>query len=112
MTTNLARYERIAPLYDLLDLPFERNRYRALRPLLFRDLGGRLLDAGIGTGRNCPYYPLGAVVSGIDTSPAMLARGASTVPGARGGRASLPDGRNRASVSKGPSMLRSRAFCF
>jgi len=74
MTTNLARYERIAPLYDLLDLPFERNRYRALRPLLFRDLGGRLLDAGIGTGRNCPYYPPGAEVSGIDTSPAMLAR--------------------------------------
>jgi ubiquinone/menaquinone biosynthesis C-methylase UbiE len=74
MTTNLSRYERIAPLYDLLDLPFERNRYRALRPLLFRDLGGRLLDAGIGTGRNCPYYPPGADVSGIDTSPAMLAR--------------------------------------
>lgn len=26
MTTNLARYERIAPFYDLLDLPFKRNR--------------------------------------------------------------------------------------
>jgi ubiquinone/menaquinone biosynthesis C-methylase UbiE len=74
VTTNLARYERIASLYDLLDLPFERSRYRALRPLLFRDLGGRLLDAGIGTGRNCPYYPPGAEVSGIDTSSAMLAR--------------------------------------
>ena len=74
MTTNFARYERIAPLYDLLDLPFERKRYRALRPLLFRDLGGRLLDAGIGTGRNCAFYPPGADVSGIDTSPAMLAR--------------------------------------
>jgi ubiquinone/menaquinone biosynthesis C-methylase UbiE len=80
MTTNLARYERIAPLYDLLDLPFERNRYRALRPLLFRGLGGRLLDAGIGTGRNCPYYPPGAEVSGIDTSPAMLARACHRCP--------------------------------
>ena len=55
MTTNLARYERIAPLYDLLDLPFERRRYSAIRPLLFQNLGGRLLDAGIGTGRNCAY---------------------------------------------------------
>ena len=70
MTTNFARYERIAPLYDLLDLPFERKRYRALRPLLFRDLGGRLLDAGIGTGRNCAFYPPGADVSGIQPSNA------------------------------------------
>jgi hypothetical protein len=27
MTPNLARYERIAPFYDVLDLPFERRRY-------------------------------------------------------------------------------------
>jgi ubiquinone/menaquinone biosynthesis C-methylase UbiE len=70
----LARYERIAPFYDLLDLPFERKRYQALRPLIFQNLGGRLLDAGIGTGRNCAFYPPDAIVSGIDTSPAMLAR--------------------------------------
>ena len=36
--SNLDRYQRIAPFYDLLDLPFERRRYRALRPLLFRGL--------------------------------------------------------------------------
>jgi len=71
-THNLARYERIDPFYDLLDLPFERKRYQALRPLMFQNLGGRLLDAGIGTGRNCAFYPPDAVVSGIDTSPAML----------------------------------------
>jgi ubiquinone/menaquinone biosynthesis C-methylase UbiE len=74
LTSNLARYQRIAPFYDLLDLAFERRRYRALRPLLFQDLGGRLLDAGIGTGRNCAYYPPGAIVSGVDASPAMLQR--------------------------------------
>src|SRR6266700_1905782 len=73
-TPNLARYERIAPFYDLLDLPFERRRYRALRPLLFGGLAGQLSDAGIGTGRNCEFYPPDATVSGIDTSPAMLAR--------------------------------------
>jgi len=86
-TPNLARYERIAPLYDLLDLPFERRRYRALRPLLFRGLAGRLLDAGIGTGRNCEFYPPDAIVSGIDTSPAMLARAHDRCPTlAAGGR--------------------------
>src|SRR5437763_14768935 len=81
---NLLRYEWIAPFYDLLDLPFERRRYRALRPLLFQGLGGRLLDAGIGTGRNCAYYPPGAAVSGIDTSPAMLERARLRCPNAEG----------------------------
>lgn len=74
MSDNIARYERIAPFYDLLDLPFERKRYRTLRPLMFQNLDGRLLDAGIGTGRNCAFYPSAAIVSGIDSSPAMLAR--------------------------------------
>ena len=72
-TTNFRRYERIARFYDLLDLPFERSRYRALRPLMFQNLDGRLLDAGVGTGRNCAFYPPDAIVYGIDTSPAMLA---------------------------------------
>jgi ubiquinone/menaquinone biosynthesis C-methylase UbiE len=72
--SSLARYERIAPFYDLLDLPFERSRYQALRPLMFQNLGGHLLDAGVGTGRNCAFYPPGAIVSAIDSSPAMLAR--------------------------------------
>lgn len=87
MTSNLARYQRIAPVYDLLDLPFERRRYRALRPLLFRGLEGSLLDAGIGTGRNCEFYPPGTTVSGIDISPAMLARARERCPTlAAGGR--------------------------
>lgn len=73
-TSNRARYERIAPFYDLLDRPFERRRYRALRPLLFEGMSGRVLDAGVGTGRNFPFYPAGARVVGIDSSPAMLAR--------------------------------------
>jgi ubiquinone/menaquinone biosynthesis C-methylase UbiE len=87
MTSNVARYQRIAPFYDLLDLPFEQRRYRALRPLMFQNLGGQLLDAGIGTGRNCAFYPPDAVVSGIDTSPAMLERAHRRCPTvAAGGR--------------------------
>jgi ubiquinone/menaquinone biosynthesis C-methylase UbiE len=74
MTTNAARYRRIAPVYDLLDLPFEYGRYRALRPLLFDGLAGRILDAGVGTGRNMPFYPAAASVVGLDSSAAMLAR--------------------------------------
>jgi ubiquinone/menaquinone biosynthesis C-methylase UbiE len=71
--SNLDRYQRIAPFYDLLDLPFEYGRYRRIRPMLFEGLSGQILDAGVGTGRNIPFYPPGAHVVGIDLSPAMLA---------------------------------------
>jgi len=72
--SNLDRYQRIAWAYDLLDLPFEYGRYRKIRPQIFRGLSGRILDAGVGTGRNFPFYPLGSEVVGIDLSPGMLAR--------------------------------------
>jgi ubiquinone/menaquinone biosynthesis C-methylase UbiE len=75
-TSNFARYERIARFYDVLDLPFEYGRYRKIRPQLFAGLSGRILDAGVGTGRNFPFYPAGAKILGIDLSPAMLARAA------------------------------------
>ena len=80
MESTLARYQRIALFYDFLDAPFERKRYSNLRPLIFQSLDGRLLDAGIGTGRNCAYYPPGAEVSGIDISPAMLERARDRCP--------------------------------
>lgn len=72
--TKQRTYDRIARVYDLLDLPFERRRYRPIRPGLFQGLGGEILDAGVGTGRNVPFYPAGARVVGIDISPRMLAR--------------------------------------
>ncbi len=72
--TRTHTYDRVARLYDLLDLPFEALRYRPIRPALFEGLAGAILDAGIGTGHNMPFYPPGARVTGIDISPAMLRR--------------------------------------
>ena len=71
-----AKYERIAPFYDFLDGSFERRRYRAVRPLIFAEVigAGRLLDCGVGTGRNIPYYPPEARVTGIDLCAGMLNR--------------------------------------
>ena len=54
--------------------------YGSLYPFVFR-------DAGIGTGRNCEFYPPEAEVSGIDTSTAMLERAREHCPTlAEGGR--------------------------
>jgi ubiquinone/menaquinone biosynthesis C-methylase UbiE len=70
-------YRSIARFYDLLDFPFERGRYAPIRPVVFAGLAGRVLDAGVGTGRNMAFYPAAAQVTGIDLSPAMLSRAAA-----------------------------------
>ena len=74
-TSNVReRYERISSWYDVLDGAFEHFRYRRLRPLLFDGLSGNILDAGVGTGRNMPFYPAGSDVTGVDLSRSMLRR--------------------------------------
>lgn len=78
-------YERIAGFYDLIDLPFEYGRYRRIRPLLFSRLSGRILEAGVGTGRNIPNYPPHGEMFGVDQSPAMLDRARRRAQGAKGG---------------------------
>jgi ubiquinone/menaquinone biosynthesis C-methylase UbiE len=107
-TSNFARYQRIARFYDILDLPFEYGRYRKIRPQLFAGLSGVILDAGVGTGRNFPFYPAGARIVGIDLSPAMLARAARRRPSATAEielremdvtRMDLPDGHFDAAVA-------------
>lgn len=69
-----ATYDRIAPLYDLLDAPHEYGWRRRLRGQLFNGLTGRVLDAGAGTGANVPFYPPGAEMVAVDSSAKMLAR--------------------------------------
>jgi ubiquinone/menaquinone biosynthesis C-methylase UbiE len=72
--TKKRTYTVIARVYDVLDLPFEYGRYRPIRRLLFDGVEGMVLDAGVGTGRNMPFYPPNGKVVGIDLSPQMLAR--------------------------------------
>lgn len=69
------RYDRAAPLYDLLEAPMERLRYRRWRAELWRRVGeGLILEAGAGTGRNFIFHPPGGRVMGFDLSPRMLRR--------------------------------------
>ncbi|KAA1057446.1 hypothetical protein FH063_001614 [Azospirillum argentinense] len=75
-TGYVRTYERIAPLYDALDLGYEVMWKRRLRRGTFHGLSGRILDAGAGTGCNIPFYPAGVRVTAVDASQAMLARAA------------------------------------
>ncbi len=69
------RYERLAPFYDLLELPMELLAFSRWRRLLFHNIrGGRLLEVGIGTGKNIPHYPENVSFVGIDISRRMLLR--------------------------------------
>lgn len=67
------RYALVAPLYDLLDRPFE-PLYRPGRRLLGRAAVGRTVELGAGTGKNFPYYGPAARVMALDIAWAMLAR--------------------------------------
>lgn len=69
-----ARYNRLAPVYDLMESLAE-GRYRPWRTRLWSLVPpGRVLEVGVGTGKNMPYYPAGAEITAIDLSDRMLAR--------------------------------------
>jgi ubiquinone/menaquinone biosynthesis C-methylase UbiE len=72
--TKKRTYARVARVYDLLDLPFEYGRYLPIRRMLFEGVHGSILDAGVGTGRNMPFYPQDGEVTGVDISAQMLSR--------------------------------------
>lgn len=74
MADRLRLYQRIAPFYDVLDFVGETLNQRQIRPRLLEGLSGRILDAGVGTGRNIPFYPPNADIVGCDLSSAMLRR--------------------------------------
>lgn len=72
------RYDRQAALYDLMEAPMELMGLRRLRRRFWRGVSGpRLLEVGVGTGKNIPHYPPGARVVAVDISPRMLRRAAS-----------------------------------
>lgn len=72
---NLRRqYNATSAVYDLLDFPFEMTRYRKWRPLLFQLAKGRILEVGVGTGRNIEFYPREDGVVAVDLSEGMLTR--------------------------------------
>jgi ubiquinone/menaquinone biosynthesis C-methylase UbiE len=66
------RYERIAPVYDLMEV-LPEQRYRSWRQRLWSLVQGtKVLEVGVGTGKNMPFYPGDVQVTAIDLTPGML----------------------------------------
>ena len=69
------RYDRTARHYDIMTWPMEvmaMDRYRSR--LIAEVDGARVLEVGVGTGRNLSLYPDAVQVDAIDFSPRMMER--------------------------------------
>ena len=69
------RWNRTARLYDYMMALVERVIVRKWRSLLWsRVESSRVLEIGVGTGNNFPYYPADAEMTAVDFSEEMLNR--------------------------------------
>ncbi len=69
------RYDRNSRFYELYESPMERMMFGGLRRKFFEKINAdnhkAVLEVGVGTGKNLPYYS-GQRVTGIDISDKML----------------------------------------
>jgi ubiquinone/menaquinone biosynthesis C-methylase UbiE len=69
------RYDRIAPIYDAMEVVVEKVAFSNWRERLWSYVEGQtILEVGVGTGKNLPYHPNGAEVTSIDISQKMMTR--------------------------------------
>jgi ubiquinone/menaquinone biosynthesis C-methylase UbiE len=73
------RYDRVAPVYDSLEYLMEKGKMGDWRQNLWQRVEDkidkdnlRLLEAGVGSGKNIEYYPDNLEISAIDFSPKMI----------------------------------------
>jgi ubiquinone/menaquinone biosynthesis C-methylase UbiE len=89
-----AKYNRIAPIYELIDLPLELFFFRKWRKEALSGLSGQILEVGVGSGRNLRYYPAGCSVTGIDNSKGMLEKARDKARGMKNVNLLLMDAEN------------------
>ncbi len=66
-------WNSLAPRYDRSMRLMERIQFGGGRQWVCSRAVGDVLEVGVGTGLNFPFYPRGVRITGIDLSPAMLA---------------------------------------
>lgn len=66
------RYERVSRIYDFLEKPMENMAMGEWRREMVKELQGKVLEIGIGTGKNIEYYPDSLDITAIDFSQRMI----------------------------------------
>ena len=72
MTNVETKYDRFSHIYDAMEVFIEAIAFKKWRKEAFSPLHGKILDVGVGTGKNLPYYAKDAEITGIDISHGML----------------------------------------
>ena len=72
--TTRARYQRLSRIYDLMEALPERRFYPRREKVWSLVHGPRVLEVGVGTGKNMPFWPRAGTVTAIDLTPGMLER--------------------------------------
>ena len=75
--TTRRRYQRNAPFYDLMEGGMEKQHAAWRQQLWPLVKGPKVLEVGVGTGKNIPFYPVGLDSTAIDLPPAMRDRAKS-----------------------------------
>ena len=89
-----SKYNRISPIYELIDLPLELLFFRKWREEALSSLSGKVLEVGVGTGRNLKYYPSSCYITGIDSSEGMLEKAREKATGMKNVNLILMDAEN------------------
>lgn len=60
MEKTAKKYDRASKTYDFFEMPAEKLLFSRLRKKAFGNISGKILEIGVGTGKNMLYYPSGA----------------------------------------------------
>jgi len=76
------RYNRISKIYDILEQPMEVMTMSKWREKLIENIEGpKILEVGVGTGKNLLIYPNKLEITGIDFSENMLEKANQKIKG-------------------------------